>query len=286
MFRGLRRLIQGKINRSRARAAERAWERQGETGPVALAVGHEKYVVMTDDFIGKRLYQRGEFDFPKFVAALSVLERESVRLLINVGANVGDVCIPAVVRGRAAKALAFEPDPISFALLKMNCEWNGCSDLVVCRPVAIGEHRGFARLEQPDRGNRGGSRILESFGSKDENEAVIDHLSDVRIVPLDDIGLELTPEDLIFIDIEGHEPQALRGARRTLSSGVPVVLEFSPDVLTKQDIDDIVQDLSPRQRFVDLRDPRAPVRPLAGIREFSERLKSKPKKRQSDILVW
>ena len=270
----------------RASGAERAWERLGRTGPVALAVGHEKYVVMTDDFIGRRLYQRGEFDFPKLLAALRVLQRESVRMLINIGANVGDVCIPAVVRGRAAKALAFEPDPISFALLKMNCEWNGCSDLVVCRPVAIGAHRGFARLEHPDSENRGGVRIAGSLGSKEERETDIDRLSDVRIVPLDDIGLELTLDDLIFIDIEGHEPQALRGARRTLSSGVPVVLELSPEVLTKQDIDDIIQDLSPRQRFVDLRDPRASVQPLVGIREFSERLKSKPKKRQSDILVW
>lgn len=253
---------------------------------MALTVGREKYVVMTDDFIGKRLYQRGEFDFPKFLAALRVLERESVRTLVNIGANVGDVCIPAVTRGRAAKALAFEPDPISFALLKINCEWNGCSDLVVCRPVAIGAHRGFARLEQPDRGNRGGSRIFEVRGSGDGREAVIDQLSDVRIVPLDDIGLALTPDDLLFIDIEGHEAQALRGARRTLSSGVPVVLEISPDVLTKQDIDDIIQALSPRQRFVDLRDPQASVQPLDGIRGFCERLGSKPKKRQSDILAW
>src|SRR5690349_12238532 len=73
--------------------------------------GSEKYVVInSDNAISKALFIKGTFDFDKVEKALTILASSNktfkLETLIDVGANIGTVCIPAVKRGLAARAIA------------------------------------------------------------------------------------------------------------------------------------------------------------------------------------
>lgn len=63
----------------------------------------EHFVVATaDKVIGRELFLHGEFDFAKLQTALAIIEREGLprpQHLIDVGANIGTIVIPALARG-------------------------------------------------------------------------------------------------------------------------------------------------------------------------------------------
>ena len=41
------------------------------------------------------------------------------------------------------------------------------------------------------------------------------------------------PDSLLWMDIEGYEGHALKGARNLLASGMPLIFEFNPELLTE-----------------------------------------------------
>lgn len=268
--------------RSLTRSSQASWRRRGRLGPVTFAGRTEKYVVMTDDFIGREIFTKGKFDHPKLESALRVLGVESVGTLVNVGATIGDVCIPALSRGQALRVFAFEPDPINFALLQINVEWNDCGSRTHCIPVALSDDRGSVQLKRPGWGNRGGVSVA---GKVSPDEDAFTRASGVPTFLLDDFELELGRSDLIFMDVEGHELSVLRGSRMTLSQAVPVVLEFSAEFLQADEVVELIDLLRPRQRFVDLRVGEG-TRHLAELRDLRAELLGRPRKRQTDVLVW
>src|SRR5262249_34342132 len=59
-------------------------------------VGPEKFVVQANDkFISRGLYADGEFDLDKLATVLRISGR-NFKVLVDVGANIGSICIPAV----------------------------------------------------------------------------------------------------------------------------------------------------------------------------------------------
>src|SRR5699024_10081937 len=90
-----------------------------------LVTGHpEQFVVSTTDkVIGRELFLHGEFDFVKLQTALAILLREGWPTpvhLIDVGANIGTITIPAINRGLMQTATAIEPHPGNLRLLRAN----------------------------------------------------------------------------------------------------------------------------------------------------------------------
>jgi hypothetical protein len=72
-------------------------------------IGPERYLVNCHDHtISRIVFTTGAFEFEKFETALRLLRHhtsiKSLDLLVDVGANIGTVCIPAVARGRATQA--------------------------------------------------------------------------------------------------------------------------------------------------------------------------------------
>ena len=79
----------------------------------ALCDHKEPFVVDTKDgIIGRVLFETGEFDFGKFETAHRLIcERrgKAPALLVDIGANIGTICIPAISRGLVQSAIAIEP---------------------------------------------------------------------------------------------------------------------------------------------------------------------------------
>ena len=183
----------------------------------------EHFVVATaDKVIGRELFLHGEFDFAKLQTALAIIEREGLprpQHLIDVGANIGTIVIPALARGLMQSATAIEPHPTNLRLLRANLALNGLSERVRVLAQAVGAESGA-------------SLFLTESSSNSGNHSIGRTGLPIPSSRLDDVEC---PRDgaLLWMDIEGYEGHALRGAPNLLAAGIPVVCEFNPSFLTK-----------------------------------------------------
>jgi FkbM family methyltransferase len=199
-----------------------------------LSVGNK------DRAIGRLLFTRREFELEKIDRAIrcavgaGVLAERNDGWLLDVGANVGSVCIPLVRRGVFSRAVAFEPEPANYAHLLRSLALNGI-DARTIRPVnaALSSANGAATLELAFT-NWGDHRIRVEAPSSSHPDCREDEraLIEVPVHRLDDAvaSLEIPRErvKLLWIDVQGHEAQVLEGAPELLAAGIPVVTEFWP----------------------------------------------------------
>ena len=143
---------------------------------------------------------------------------------VDVGAHIGFVVL-AVARARpGARVVALEPHPANCARLRANLALNpGVSVDVV--PAAAGAQTGVARLSSEGEGTDF-HRIAEGAqaGTVEVEVAELDQLASAR-------GLDRI--DVIKLDVEGYEPEALRGAEALLRAGRvgTVICELNDDLL-------------------------------------------------------
>ncbi|UJB65712.1 FkbM family methyltransferase [Acidovorax sp. YS12] len=181
----------------------------------------EHFVVATaDKVIGRELFLHGEFDFAKLQTALAIIEREGLprpQHLIDVGANIGTIVIPALARGLMQSATAIEPHPTNLRLLRANLALNGLSERVRVLAQAVGTES-HASLFLTESSTNSGNHSIGRTGLP------------VASTRLDDVDC---PHDgaLLWMDIEGYEGHALRGAPNLLATGIPVVCEFNTGYL-------------------------------------------------------
>lgn len=183
----------------------------------------EHFVVATaDKVIGRELFLHGEFDFAKLQTALAIIEREGLprpKHLIDVAANIGTIVIPALARGLMQSATAVEPHPNNLRLLRTNLALNGLSERVRVLAQAVGAES-HASLFLTESSTNSGNHSIGRTGLP------------VDSTRLDDVDC---PHDgaLLWMDIEGYEGHALRGASNLLAAGIPLVCEYNTGYLEK-----------------------------------------------------
>lgn len=136
---------------------------------------------------------------------------------VDVGANVG-VYTVAMARavGNGGRVWAFEPTPEAADLLQRNLDLNDLKNVAVSR-AAVSEREGA---------------IAFSSGTHSEENAVANagHEGDesllVEAVTLDRMATEhaWTGIDLVKLDVEGHEFEAIRGGANFLRTSSPLVM--------------------------------------------------------------
>lgn len=187
-----------------------------------LVTGYpEHFVVSTaDKVIGRELFLHGEFDFSKLQTALAIIEREGLprpQHLIDVGANIGTIVVPALVRGLMQTATAIEPHPTNLRLLRANLALNGLSERVRVLAQAVGAES-HASLFLTESSTNSGNHSIGRTGLP------------VASTRLDDVDWQHDGA-LLWMDIEGYEGHALRGASNLLAAGIPVVCEYNTGYL-------------------------------------------------------
>lgn len=193
-----------------------------------VAGDREIYVIRGGDWlIGGELFRTGEFDFAKLEIALRLLALRSrvPRVLIDVGANIGSISIPAVHRELVDRAIAIEPEPTNLRLLKANVALNGCDDRIEVIAAAAGETKSQAELILASA-NFGDYRLVEAAARGYHTQVTVD------VDTLDSLCADVDPAvALLWMDIQGHECRALAGAQRFLAARTPLVLELDPVML-------------------------------------------------------
>lgn len=185
----------------------------------------ECYFVLTrDDYISRTLYISGVFDFDKYLKCLRILGLGRADLLVDVGANIGPICIAAVNRNLANRALAIEPVKELYELLVRNIAANRLSERIHAVNVALGATNQSCITIRTDPHNAGDNYIDFS------GEASLSDCSYARLTTLDDLlECPLDQRSLVWVDIQGFELTFLKGATVALRNAPPVVLEIWPE---------------------------------------------------------
>lgn len=143
--------------------------------------------------------------------------------IIDVGSNIGYyVLLEARLTGKKGKIIAIEPIPSNFFYLVKNIKLNREKNII---PVnyAISNKNGKIKMIQSSYSNWCSvftGKVPEILKNKEYK------IIDVPVATLDSLvkQLKLRNVNLIRMDIEGHEYQALEGARK-------VVKKYHPDLL-------------------------------------------------------
>jgi FkbM family methyltransferase len=195
---------------------------------------NENFILQSNDqVIGRTVYAtKKPFDFDKLTKVLKILNLKKNELLIDVGANIGTICIPAIKRNLFNKAIVFEPEPLNYSLLLSNIIINGCYNKISTHNIALGSKNREKLNLQLDDHNKGNHRIIINSKIKLKKNIVINsHKLDSFIKNVNSLST------LMWIDVQGYETQVLLGAKKLLNKKVPVCVEFSPTFLEKKKYD-------------------------------------------------
>ena len=164
-----------------------------------------------DRYIGRSLKAYGEFSEGETALLRQIVKPGHV--VVEAGANIGAHTIPlARFAGERGRVIAFEPQRVVFQTLCANVALNGLSN-VECHHAGLGDGVGTVTvpaLDYRQENNFGGLEL----GGHQHGEAT-------PLVTVDSLNLPRC--NLIKLDVEGMELQALQGARRTIQQHQPVL---------------------------------------------------------------
>jgi len=222
--------------------------------------GEELFIInLEDKEIGKGLFCKGLFDYDKLLLALKLLKENNTsfdpNLLVDIGANIGTISIPAITRKEFKSVVAFEPNPENFKLLRNNLIINNLEESFEIHQCAVGDIETFLDLELSAR-NSGDHRIRVSSENGIFDESQRNKIK-VKSITLDSVFESMDKNNTLFwIDVQGYEGHVLTGANKTLKNKVPVVIEFWPYGLNRTNgFDMLKKALSSYSGFYDLSSP-------------------------------
>ncbi len=193
-----------------------------------VAPGVRLFIDLSDHVIGLNIlrghYEQNEIRFVR----RTLRPGDSA---IDVGGHIGFFTMQmAAAVGAEGRVYAFEPMDSNASLLERSIAENGFSDRVRFQRAAVGATPGMATLTFPvETLNSGGAYLLRDGSAP----LAGNQKKDVPVVALDALELR-RPVRFIKMDVEGAEPQVLRGAARILAEDKPVILsELHPTQLER-----------------------------------------------------
>lgn len=150
--------------------------------------------------------------------------------VLDIGAHRGYYTLIATKGvGDKGRVYAFEPSPENLWLLRRNVELNGFSNVHIIGKAVSNQERKAVLYYGKDSGSN--SLFPNSHVFKDSKAAV-------ECISIDNY-LKEDIVDVIKIDIEGGELDALRGMQETLSKSKSLVMlcEFNPKLLREAGVD-------------------------------------------------
>lgn len=174
----------------------------------------QRMAIFANDEIGVYINQFGFYEKEQleilfeFLAPLRpIFERGTA---LDVGANIGNHAI--YFSSLFQTVHAFEPNPHTFALLSFNAQW---ASNVVAQNYGLGDEKGRFPLGESAE-NVGRSSIkYASHG---------DTTVEISVERLDDLGLDVSALCFMKMDVEGFEPNVVRGGLDVIKVQQPLIV--------------------------------------------------------------
>jgi FkbM family methyltransferase len=176
------------------------------------------------DFVQQTIFSAGEYE-PEVTRRL-MHELRPDDVFYDIGANVGYYTCAALKHG-VGRVMAFEPDPLTASVLRLNLRLNGAAE-AACQvlEIALGSAATNAVFHRSHVSNSGrsGFHAVDAVASFEVRIETVDSLLAAGRIPAPTV---------MKIDVEGHEHEVLRGASRLLHCFPPrlIVLEAPHDLL-------------------------------------------------------
>jgi FkbM family methyltransferase len=179
---------------------------------------HPSHTSTMQGSIERNLYFLGAYEAGTLaVIRESLAMRGNSACFVEIGAHNGLMSIFAAHNG-ASRVFSFEPSPTMFQTLKDNIALSGIKNVVpFC--IALGDRKQRVAMKADDQ-NSGATRITRKGA--------------ITNIPMDTLDEVCRKEkvgtiDLILLDVEGYEVQALLGAEKTIATHRPdLIVEYNP----------------------------------------------------------
>jgi FkbM family methyltransferase len=158
----------------------------------------------------------------KHPTLIDFIENRGVKVVYDVGANVGQFGTGLRQRGYAGKIISFEPVKSAFEALKSVAATDGNWDVRQC---AIGSEAGDVWVNVSANTQFSSIKSLSEKAASVDPESGIVGREKVACKTLDEVAASQGPT-LIKIDTQGFEREVLKGATRALSQAAGVFMEL------------------------------------------------------------
>lgn len=183
---------------------------------IHIQEGFPQLAIFSHDHIGNQINIFGRYENYELTCLGILINSRGLGggACIDIGANIGNHTL--FFSKLFNEVHAFEPAQSTFQLLKIN---SASRKNIYCYPIGISDKDAILKLNVP-KSNIGMAAIAPNFISK-ENMAEIE----IRVQSLNSIeGLAKAKVELIKIDVEGHEYEALCGADEIIRKNKPIIL--------------------------------------------------------------
>ena len=163
-----------------------------------------------DAYVGRSLQVYGEFSEAEVQYLLEQISEDSV--IVDVGANIGAITVPMAQKCHKGRVISIEPMLVNFHFLCANVVTNSLLHVVPIHAAAGTECKNITVpfLDPRKPHNFGGMNIqIDAPGMP------------TQMLTIDSLGLNRC--DLIKIDVEGMEPDVLKGAAETIKKFRPLL---------------------------------------------------------------
>jgi FkbM family methyltransferase len=183
-----------------------------ETGRVELWHDNPGDHIPCDHWEHGRFYEYDALSFLQLYLPHPKINKKGI--ILDIGANVGNHTVFWAAQGHTV--VPFEPNPRANTLLRRNIESNNLSTRVLLEISHYGVSDQRSRIDVVDdmKQNLGGAHIVFS---KDDSKS-----DKIECVPLDSLKFGKRV-DFVKIDVEGHEENVLRGAKKTIADNRPLI---------------------------------------------------------------
>lgn len=203
--------------------------------------GDHGFVYDPSEFIGRTIFETGVFQRRNVEIVLEKCLQSGARangVFLEIGANIGTQTVYANLTHRFSRIIAVEPDPVNLRALHANIRLNGFDDRASVIACGISDREGELILRR-NRLHSGMSTVEEprpgAVQPDVDGEFVIPIVTADAL--LDRQGVDPAQITLIWRDIEGHEPKALRGMSRILGARPPLFFEYAPHRMSEDELD-------------------------------------------------
>lgn len=184
-----------------------------------------------DKVIGHHVEKFGDWfrdDFRRVLALLARAGRATnKKTFLDVGANIGTQTVYALVSNDFARAIAIEPVPKNLMALRTNVAVNNLVDRVIVVPKGAGDAPG--RMQMLVDSDNSGGHSFRGGTSRGKKSNLTVEVTTIDAV-LADLAIDASDIGLLWLDVEGYEPEALTGAQRIIAARVPICVEFNSNI--------------------------------------------------------